>query len=222
MNSFSDLFYFSRIDGPVLHGLPDYILVDFRWDVGLEFSRSNIEFAISWPKWSNCHETKRKHIDWTLKPQIWPSDLTLVMILTFNFEGQIWNSLSQPKMVRLPQNKSKHIDWTPSFKSDHQIWHWLWAWPLLFKVKYAIHCMSAKMVWSPQKSKHIYWTLSLKCDQIFTRAMTLTMNFEGQIWNLLYIIFLKNILLRSSLEPPCESFKEICWPLLLPLGQTVV
>ena len=45
-------------------------------DVDLQFSRSNMEFAISQPKWSNCHETKSKHIDWTLRlkcdHQVWP------------------------------------------------------------------------------------------------------------------------------------------------------
>ena len=30
--------------------LPDYILVDFRRDLDLDFSRSNMEFAISQPK----------------------------------------------------------------------------------------------------------------------------------------------------------------------------
>ena len=30
--------------------LPDYILVDFRFDLDLEFSKSNMEFALSQPK----------------------------------------------------------------------------------------------------------------------------------------------------------------------------
>ena len=34
-------------------------------DLDLESSRSNTGFAISQLKWSNCHETKSKHIDWT-------------------------------------------------------------------------------------------------------------------------------------------------------------
>ena len=42
----------------------------------LQLSRSNIEFAISQPKWSDCHETKRKHFDLTqclkCEHQVWP------------------------------------------------------------------------------------------------------------------------------------------------------
>ena len=44
-------------------------------------------------KWSDCHGTKSKHIDWTPRPQIWPSGLTLAMTLTLDFQGQIWNLL---------------------------------------------------------------------------------------------------------------------------------
>ena len=42
-------------------------------------------------KCADCHETKSKHIDWTPRPQMWPSGLTFAMTLTFNFQGQIWN-----------------------------------------------------------------------------------------------------------------------------------
>ena len=45
------------------HSLSDRILVDFRRDLDLEFSRSNMEFDISFQKWSDCHEAKSKHID---------------------------------------------------------------------------------------------------------------------------------------------------------------
>ena len=38
---------------------------DLGHDLDLEFSRSNMEFATSQPKWSDCHETKTKHIVWT-------------------------------------------------------------------------------------------------------------------------------------------------------------
>ena len=42
---------------------------NFCHDLDLEFSKSNMEFAIYMylsQKWSNCHETKSKHIDKTL------------------------------------------------------------------------------------------------------------------------------------------------------------
>ena len=77
---------------------------------------------------------------------MWPSDLTLAMTLTLNFQGQIWNSLylghKWSNCHETP--KSKHIDWTLSLKFDHGIWPWPWPWPWTFKVKYGIHYISAK------------------------------------------------------------------------------
>ena len=52
------------------------MLVDFRCYLDLEFSRSNMEFTISQPKWSDCHETKCKHIYRTVglkcDHRVWP------------------------------------------------------------------------------------------------------------------------------------------------------
>ena len=68
-------FICDRIDD-LTYRSPDWILVDFRRDFYREFSRSIMEFAISQPKWSDCHETKRNHIDWILglryDYRIWP------------------------------------------------------------------------------------------------------------------------------------------------------
>ena len=78
--------------------------------------------------------------------------------------------------------KSKHIDWTLGLKSDHWVWPWSWPWPWIYKVKRGICYISAKK-WSDcheMKSKHIEWPLGL------TLVMTLTLNLQGQIWNLLY------------------------------------
>ena len=36
-------------------------------------------------KWSDCHDTKSKHINLNSRPQIWPMDLTLAMTLIFEF-----------------------------------------------------------------------------------------------------------------------------------------
>ena len=48
----------------------------FRPDLDFEFSRSNMEFAISQSKWPDCHEKKSKRIDWTLglkcDHRVWP------------------------------------------------------------------------------------------------------------------------------------------------------
>ena len=150
--------------------LPDYIMVDFRRDLDLDFSRSNMEFAISqpkmvrlprnekqtyrlnsraqmWPsgwtlamtltlnfqgqiwnllylsqKWSDCHGTKSKHIDWIPRPQMWPAGLTLAMTLTLDFQGQIWNFLYlSQKWSDCHETKCKHIDWTPGLKCDQWV-----------------------------------------------------------------------------------------------------
>ena len=66
-------------------------------------------------KWSDCHETKSKHIDWTPRPQMWPSRLTLAMTLTLNFQGQIWNFLYlSQKWSDCYRTKSKHNYGTPN------------------------------------------------------------------------------------------------------------
>ena len=51
-----------------------------------------------------------------LRPQLWPSGLTLAMTLTLDFQGNIWNFL----------------------------WPWPWPWPWIFKVTCGISYISAK------------------------------------------------------------------------------
>ena len=69
--------------------LPDYILVDFRRDLDLDFSRSNMEFAISQPKLVRLPRNEKQTYRLNSRPQMWPSGLTLAMTLTLNFQGQI-------------------------------------------------------------------------------------------------------------------------------------
>ena len=121
-------------------------------------------------KWSDCHETRSKHIDWTLGfkcdhpvwPWPWPWPL--------NFQGQIsnWLYLSQ-KWCDGHETKSKHISWTLGLKCDYQIWPLPWPWPWMFKVKYEICYISTKngpIVTKPKANISI-WTLGLKCDNGF-------------------------------------------------------
>ena len=112
-------FISSRIDSPN-YRLPHWILVDFHHDLDLEFSWSNIEFAIYRSKWSNHHWCDHGHgldleclrsnmefaisqpkmvwLPWnerqhTNRPQMWPLGLTLAMALMLNCQDQIWNLL---------------------------------------------------------------------------------------------------------------------------------
>ena len=85
-------------------------------------------------KWSDCHETKSKHIDWIPRPQMRPSGLTLAMTLTLNFQGQIWNFLY------LSQNGfdlHHNLDlWILKVKRDLDLWPHTWPWPWIFMVKF--------------------------------------------------------------------------------------
>ena len=79
------------------------------------------------------------------RPQMWPSDFTLVVTLTLNFQGQIWNLLYlSQKWSDCCKTKSKNIDWTQGLKCDHRVWPWPWPWPWIFKVNYGICCISTK------------------------------------------------------------------------------
>ena len=54
-------------------------------DLDLEFSRSNLEFAISQPKMIRLPWNKKQPYWFNIRPQTWPSGLTLGMTLTLNF-----------------------------------------------------------------------------------------------------------------------------------------
>ena len=74
-NNFSDLFHLWQDWWPWY--IDDQILVDYCHDLDPEFSRSNMEFAISQPKnYLIATKRKAKHIDWTLghkcDHQVWP------------------------------------------------------------------------------------------------------------------------------------------------------
>ena len=125
--------------------LPDYILVDFRRDLDLDFSRSNMEFAISQPKMVQLPRNEKQTYRSNSGAQMCSSGLTLAMTLTLNFQGQIWNLLYlSQKWSDCHETKSKHINWTLGLECDHGVWPWPWPWPWIFKVKYGICYISAK------------------------------------------------------------------------------
>ena len=104
-------------------------------DLDLEFSRWFREFAISQPKIVSLPQNKKQTHRLNSTHQIWPSSLTLVMTLTLNSEGQIWNSLYlSQKCSDCHKTKSKHINWTLGLICDHKVWPWPW----IFKVNYLI------------------------------------------------------------------------------------
>ena len=141
---------------------------DLGHDLDLEFSRPNMDFAISQSKMVRLPRNKKQTYRLISRPQMWPSGLTLDMTLTLNFQGQIWNWLYLcQKWADCHKTKSKHIDWTLGLKCDHQIWSWLWPWPWIFKVKYEFLYISTKTgpIATKRKAKISIWTLGLKYDQ---------------------------------------------------------
>ena len=132
------------------------IRFDLGHDLDLEFSRSNIEFAISRPKMVRLPRNEKQIYRSNSKPQLWPSYLTLAMTLTLHFQCQIWNLLYlSHKWSNCHETESKHIDWTPGLKCDQWVWPWPWPWPLNFEGQ----------MWPWPSTTH----------------MTLTMEFHGQI-----------------------------------------
>ena len=69
------------------------IRFDLGHDLDLQFSRSNLEFPLSQPKMVRLPRNEKQTYELNSRPQMGPSDLTLPMTLTFNFQGQIWNFL---------------------------------------------------------------------------------------------------------------------------------
>ena len=152
------------------------------FDLDLEFLRSNVEFAISQPKMVWLPRNEKQTYRLNLRAQMWPSDLTLAMTLTLNFQDQIWNLLfvSQKKH----ETKSNLVVWILGLKCDHGICHWPWPWPWIFKVMYEICYIRKK--WSnchETKSKHIDWTPGFKCAQwVWPWLWLWHLNVEGQMW----------------------------------------
>ena len=75
------------------------------------------------PKWSDCHKTKSKHINWTLglkcDHQVWPWPWPWPWISKVKY-GICYIST---KSVQLPWNK----------KQTYWVWPWPWSWPLNFQ-----------------------------------------------------------------------------------------
>ena len=69
------------------------IRFDLGHDLDLEFSRSNMELAISQPKMVRLPWNEKQTYRLNFRPQMWPLGLTMDMTLTVNFQGQIWNLL---------------------------------------------------------------------------------------------------------------------------------
>ena len=140
---------------------------DHGHDLDLDFSRPIWNLLQLSQKWPDCHETKRKHIDWVLGPKcahrIWPWQWPWPWI--FMVKNGICYILAK-KWYHCQETKNKNIVFVLRLKCDHETWPCPWPWPKIFKVKYEIFSISTKKCSDchKMKSKHIDWILCIKCN----------------------------------------------------------
>ena len=109
-------------------------------------------------KWSDCHETKSKHIDWTLgfkcDQRVWPWPWPWPWIFKVKYRIGYISAQNGAMATKRKANISidlKTSNVTIGFDLGHDLRNWLYL------------CQK----WSDcheTKSKHISWTLGLKCD----------------------------------------------------------
>ena len=180
--TFQISFIFGRIDGPDLY----ITWLDFGRDLVLEFSRLNLQFAISLPKMVRLPWNKNQTFRLNSKPQIWhlswPCTWPWPWIFKVKYGIHYIFAKNGPIVTKQKANIS-------SLKCNHWIWPWLWAWPWIFKVKYGICDIVAKngLIASKQKANILIEVYASNVTIDLTFTMTLTLNFQGWIWNLQYI-----------------------------------
>ena len=110
-----------------------------RFDLGhhldLEFSRSNMEFAISAK--NGTIDTKRKT---NISIELYASNVTTGFDLGHDLDLEFSRSnmefaVSLPKWYDCHETKSKHIDWTLGLKWGQWVWPWPWPWHLNFQAQ---------------------------------------------------------------------------------------
>ena len=107
---------------------------DLGHDLGLEFSRSNIESAISRPRMNGPIATKQKA---NISNELYASNVTIGFELghdlDYGFQGQIWNLIYlSHRWFDCHKMKRTHIEWTEGL-NDHQVWPWPWSWKVRCK-----------------------------------------------------------------------------------------
>ena len=145
-----------------------------------------MKFAISQPKVVRLPRNGKQTYWFNSRPQMWPSGLTLAMILTLNFQGQIYDLLYlSQKWSDCHETKSKM---SIELKASNASIRFTLAMTLTFNFQGQIwNLLYLSQKWSDchkTKSKHINWThqWSQMWPVGLTLTMTLTLNFEGQMW----------------------------------------
>ena len=117
-------------------------------------------------RWSNCHETKSKHIDWTLglkcNHRVWPWPWPWPWIFKVKYRICYISAINSPIATKLKANISielKASNVTIMFDLGHDL-------DLEFsRSNMELAISQPKVVRLPwNESKHSNWTLWLKCD----------------------------------------------------------
>ena len=141
-------------------------------------------------KWSDCHETKSKHIDWTLDlkcdHRVWPWPWPWLWL--FKVKYGICYISAKNGAIATKRKADISIDVNASNVTiEFDLGHDLDLEFSRSNVEFAISL--PKMVWLPRNEKQTY-RLNPETQMrplALTLAITLTLNFQGQIWNLLYL-----------------------------------
>ena len=118
---------------------------DIGHDIDLEFSRSNMEFAISQPKMVRLPRNQTYRFN--LRPQIWASGLILATTLTFNFQGIKYGICYIPNKsgpLATKRNANILIDFlasnvTNGFDIGHDFDLWIFNVTLTFDHSHGLH-----------------------------------------------------------------------------------
>ena len=131
--------------------LPDYIFIDFRRDLDLDLLYLS-------QKWSDCHETKSKHSDWTLglkcDKRVWPWPWPWPWIFKVKYRICYISAKNGPIPTKRKANISIEL-WGSNVTSGFDLGHDLDLEFSRSNIEFAIS--QPKMVRLPRNEKQTYW-----------------------------------------------------------------
>ena len=127
---------------------------DLGHDLDLEFSRSNIEFAISQPKMIRLPRNEKRTYELNSRIQMWPLVLTLAMTYRIYYISAKNGPIATKQKANISiefqaSNVTNGFDldhnldlWIFKVKRDLDLWPHTWPWPWIFMVKFWNSCIS--------------------------------------------------------------------------------
>ena len=155
--------------------------------VTLNFQCQIFNFLYLWKKWNDSNKIKNKHVNWMLGCKCGQKILTLAISLTLNFQGQIFDVLCLRKnSLIVMKHKKRTYQLAISFDLGHDL-H-------LFKgnleVNYLTRFTWGKKWFDCDEIKKQNTLMNVRPEMwssVLTLAIILTLKFQGQIFNLLYL-----------------------------------